>query len=247
MASARKSDRLFGKIGIAGQRLRAALAALWGHPDLGELYPRALVSAYTIMRASVPLMERARDKARECARDSDVCEALVAYFDRHVVEERGHEEWLLDDLEALGFARDDVVGCLPSPTSAALVGAQYYWIDHVHPIALLGHIAVMECDPPSEQDIEKAIEHSGLSKDAFTNLVRHARLDPHHRDEFCAAIDAMEMSEREWDIVGVSAVQAVNLYADVVEETVRFGVAGPMSILMGRRSNRRPGHSSRRV
>ena len=34
-------------------------------------------------------------------------------------------------------------------TAAALVGAQYYWIRHVHPVALLGYVMLLEGYPPS--------------------------------------------------------------------------------------------------
>ena len=36
----------------------------------------------------------------------------------------------------------------PAPAVAALVGAQYYWVLHHHPVALLGYIGLLEGYPP---------------------------------------------------------------------------------------------------
>lgn len=74
---------------------------------------------------------------------------LATYLERHVDEERQHDDWLLEDLAELGVAREDVWGRIPSPNIAALVGSQYYWMRHYHPVALLGYIAVLEGRPPS--------------------------------------------------------------------------------------------------
>jgi len=44
---------------------------------------------------------------------------------------------------------------------SARVGAQYYWIHHFHPVALLGYIAVLEGRPPSPTLVEELIERTG--------------------------------------------------------------------------------------
>src|SRR5207237_421598 len=69
---------------------------------------------------------------------------LAAYLREHVDEELGHDETLLGDLEAIGVPRLDVLAQVPSPSVAALVGGQYYWIHHHHPVSFLGYVAPME-------------------------------------------------------------------------------------------------------
>ena len=38
---------------------------------------------------------------------------------------------------------------MPPPSVAGLVGSQYYWILHHHPVAFLGYVALMEGYPPT--------------------------------------------------------------------------------------------------
>jgi len=216
------SERLKTLIELSDHRLRNALAALWRHPRLDEVYPGLLLAAYSVMRGTVPVMERARDSADRVvkANGDAACAALSRYLTAHIPEERGHDQWVLDDLQALGFDRRQMEKRLPSPASAAMVGAQYYWIDHVDPVAVLGYVAVVEGDPPREDDILAIVEQTGLPVEAFSNMLRHARLDPAHQAEFDEALDAMPLTERQWDIVGVSAVHSAGLYAQLIEEVV---------------------------
>jgi Iron-containing redox enzyme len=228
------SGRLRHKIGLASLRLEAASSGFWNHPRLVELYPHALVTSYTIVRATVPLMEKGRDRARQLASRDPLCAEIVTYLEGHIPEECGHDEWILDDLEVLGVGRKQASQSLPSPTSAAMVGAQYYWIEHVHPVAVLGYIAVLEGDPPREEDIGRVIERSGLPPSSFSTLLRHAKLDPYHRADLDAALDRMPMSSDQRDVLGVSALATLSLLAQVLEEVV---LLAPIPRQRTRRSN----------
>jgi len=138
------SRRLRDKIRVIRGEMDTAAKALWTHPRLREIYPEFLFRNHAVIRSSVPLMQAAA-VACEKRLDSDpVAEGMLAYFRKHIPEETGHDDWVLDDLEALGFRREDVLKRIPPPSAAALAGAQYYWIRHVHPVALLGFIAVLE-------------------------------------------------------------------------------------------------------
>ncbi len=139
---------------LAGMEYSAASGAFWSHPELPGLFADYLVRTHSIIRASVPLMETARARAEELAAHDDVAADLATYLAHHIREERHHDDWLLDDLEALGVARDAVLARMPSPTVAALVGSQYYWIRHYHPVALLGYIAVLEGTPPVAEHVD---------------------------------------------------------------------------------------------
>ena len=68
-----------------------------------ELYPVYLTTMHGVVRSAVPLMTRRRStpaalRARRRARGS----SSIPYFEHHAPEEAGHDEWLLEDLEALG-------------------------------------------------------------------------------------------------------------------------------------------------
>ena len=76
----------------------------------------------------------------------------------------------------LGRPRSDVLARPPSPTVAALVGSQYYWIFHFHPVALLGYIAVLEGYPPSMAMIDQLEAGTGYPREAFRTMIAHAEL-----------------------------------------------------------------------
>ena len=41
--------------------------------------------------------------------DTDpVAPGMLEYFDKHIPEETGHDEWVLDDLATLGFRREEI-------------------------------------------------------------------------------------------------------------------------------------------
>jgi hypothetical protein len=208
------------KLELAGDEYDRAAHALWRHSRLAELIPDYLFRTHSIIRASVPLMEAARDRAASLAARDPVAASLAKYLGQHVNEERHHDDWLLDDLEELGTSREAVWSRMPSPTVAALVGAQYYWIHHHHPVAVLGYIAVLEGNPPVESQIAEVIERTGLPERAFRTFIKHARLDPHHRDDLNSALDAMPLTEEHETLIATSALETQHLLALSLREVV---------------------------
>jgi hypothetical protein len=212
------SGRLREKIELLLPVQLAAGRRLVDHPRVAELYPEYLITMHRVIRASVPLMEAARTRAAELPESDAVAAGLVEYLDEHIPEEAEHDEWLLEDLELLGRRRSSVLARAPSSTIAALVGAQYYWIFHYHPVALLGYIAVLEGYPPDPADVEVLAARTGFPTEAFRTLAAHAELDQHHRDELLEAIDALPLSEEQVDALGVSAVYTVHMTTRALEE-----------------------------
>jgi Iron-containing redox enzyme len=212
------SARLREKIELLLPLQLAAGRNLIDHPRAAEIYPEYLVTMHGIIRASVPLMETARIRAAGLPTSDAVAAGLITYLSEHIPEEADHDEWLLEDLELLGPRRSSVLAKAPSSTVAALVGAQYYWILHYHPVALLGYIAVLEGYPPDPADVEKLAARTGFVPDAFRTLAAHAELDQHHRDELFEAIDQLPLSEAQVDALGLSAVYTVHMTTRALEE-----------------------------
>lgn len=220
------ADLLRQKIALVQPRLVARADRVWRHPRLADSYADLIVSFHGFTRASVPLMEAASDRARESRSEDPVCGPLVDYLEHHIAEERHHDEWLIEDLEVLGVTREAALSRLPSPTVASLVGAQYYWIHHVHPIAVLGYIAVLEGEPASEEFIEGLILSSGLPRDAFRTLLKHAHLDPGHRDDLDRFLSRLPLEPRHASLVGISAFHTSEHFGRVFEEFAdRHGLA----------------------
>jgi hypothetical protein len=215
------SQLLRAKIGLVSGSLRRASAALWDDADFGRLYARYLFDLHGIVRASVPVMEAALASARDRSRDDAVAAGLAEYLATHVREELGHDEWLLEDLRVLGFNRDAVLGRIPSASVASLVGAQYYWIGHHHPVAVLGYLAVLEGSPPDAAHIEAVASRTGLPLDSFSTMLKHARLDPYHRDDLDRFIDGLPLTPEHEALIGVSAFHTVHALARVITEVDR--------------------------
>jgi hypothetical protein len=193
---------------------------LFEHPRIRELYPEYLITSHGIVRASVPLMETARRVVASEWLSDGTTEPLTTYLDEHIPEERDHDEWLLADLEVLGVDRASVVRRQPSASVAALVGSQYYWIHHHHPIALLGYICLLEGYPPVADDVERLIDRTRLDRAAFRTLLHHAELDPGHGEELFATIDALPLTPDHSAAIGVSAIASAHHLMLAIEEVV---------------------------
>lgn len=193
------------------------------HPRLAELWPEYLILQHAIIRATVPLAETALARSRELPNDDALAAPLASYLEEHVDEELDHDETLLGDLEVLGIERGRVVERMPSPAVASLVGSQYYWILHYHPVAFLGYVALMEGYPPTPELIETLIRRTGHPREAFRTYVEHAELDPGHRDRLDRMIDSLSLVPWHESALGISAISTAALAARSLEEIVEQG------------------------
>ncbi|GAA2086793.1 hypothetical protein GCM10009801_49380 [Streptomyces albiaxialis] len=206
----RHSEVLRSKIDLLLPQLTATARRLWSSPRLDELYPEYLCMMHTAIRSTVPLMECALERSRQLAGHDPVAPALVTYLARHIREEAGHDEWLRQDLAALGRDPDEPLRRLPDGAVANLVGAQYYWIRHYHPVCLLGHVAVLEGNPPSRELPAEIMRRTGFPQAAFRTLERHAALDVRHRDELMRTIDDLPLTPQLNTAMGLSALHSVD-------------------------------------
>ncbi len=230
---AAESERLRGKIALVLPDLSRAGRRLVDHPRVRGLYPEYLVHMHWIVRASVPLMEAARTHAATVdARDATAA-ALIEYFDEHIEEEQRHDEWLLEDLEAVGCDRTRVLERVPTPTIAGVVGAQYYWISHYHPVALLGYMTLLEGYPPGPADADLLMAKTGYGPDAFRTMRGHAELDPGHAEELFETIDRLALTEGQSTVLGLSAVSTAHGRAPFLDESRDGSVEGFAGELVG--------------
>lgn len=215
------SRRLRTKIRLMRGEMDAVAEALWGHPDLRKIYPEFLFRNHSVIRSSVPLMKAAAEECEKRLGRDELAPGMLAYFQHHIPEETGHDDWVLDDLEVLGYSRKEVLKRIPPPSAAALAGAQYYWIRHVHPVALLGFIAVLEGTPPDVPFFEATADRIGVPRKAFSNLLLHGKLDPQHRDDLDRTLDSLPLSEEHHSLMGISAFQTISLLTRVAGEAVQ--------------------------
>jgi len=211
------STRVRRRIGLAVPALSSRFGQLVQSPELATLFPDYLVLQHTVIRASVPLMQDAADRLASFDPGDRLAADLRSYLVEHIREEAGHDEWLLEDLEVLGVGREQVLAATPSPHVAAAVGAQYYWIRHHHPVAVLGYIAVLEGHPPSLVDVQGWRERTGLPAGAFRTLEQHAGLDPSHNQDLDALLDTLALDEDHLRAICVNGLATVRSLAHALD------------------------------
>ena len=191
-------------------------------PDLATTLIDHLVLLHQITRASVPLMAAAHG---ECIRRGadPVCAGLAPYLLKHIEEERHHDDWTLDDLETVGITRSDVLGVMPAANVAALVGAQYYWILHHHPVAILGYMIMLEFNAPTTGTIADMQRQTGLPDSVFRSHLLHAELDPHHQAELFELVDDLSLNDSQIRLVKESVMHTGRMLADCLANREGWG------------------------
>jgi pyrroloquinoline quinone (PQQ) biosynthesis protein C len=230
-SAARHSEVVRAKIGLFGRRLGHTAYRFWTSPDFPRLYREYIFQSHSIIRASVPLMQAAAAACNVPQHANDeALQGFARYLRRHIPEETGHHEWILDDGEAMGLDRKAILARLPKESATELVGVQYYWIHHYNPIALAGFIATMEGDPPTTEFIEAIARRNKLSLNCFTSFLYHARIDPQHRRDLDAVLDALPLSKDHLELIGLSSLRTIRMMTGIMEgiiTTPRSATAAP--------------------
>jgi hypothetical protein len=215
-----QSEQVALRVSLVESRLRWSSHRFLTHPSLSRLFPEYLFRLYCAVRAVVPLMDTARARALAMAGSCPVAALLVPYLSHHIAEETGHDEWLLEDLEVLGLGRSEVLSRPPARTVAALVGSQYYWVLHAHPVALLGYATVVEGSPVKVEALEY-LASAGIPREALRTLYLHAELDIDHGAEAARFLDSLPLTVEQLRLIGLSAMHSVEHLSLVIDEVVQ--------------------------
>ena len=98
-------------------------------------------------------------------------------------EEKGHEDWVLEDIAAMGGdVKADIAA--PSAPVQAMIGYNYYAAERVHPCSVLGMLYVLEVvasvyGGKASDSIARAIGRDP-GKGGFRFLSSHATMDADH-------------------------------------------------------------------
>jgi len=208
------------RVGFSGRALVAACNRLTEHPQFSLLYPGFLFVLHTIVRGAVPLMVDASEQLRNVRARDLLADPLIEYYDHHVEEERGHDEWILEDLEVLGVPRKTTLARIPSPTVAGLVGAQYYWIRHHHPVVLLGYISVLERYAPTVESVDALGRRAGVPAAALRTLREHAAVDDEHARDLERIVDSLTLTDAQFLGICINAAATVRSLVQCVDELI---------------------------
>jgi hypothetical protein len=211
-------DRFRAKLDpvLAEVAARSQLMADHDHPR--EVYAALVRLMHSEVRASVPLLLATEQAAADRAPDDPVAAAMVDWLHEHAIEERHHDEWLLEDYAAIGGDPAELFGRPGSPTIAAMVGSVYYWCLHAHPVAMLGYCTVLEGNPPSTAFIDRLEARTGYPPSAFTTLRHHSDIDLDHGRELFELIDRLPLSADHEALIGMTALQTADLLIAAADE-----------------------------
>lgn len=180
-----------------------------------NLYVAFLTQAYHHVKFTCPLLGAALSRVGQ--NDGLFRTALIEYID----EEKGHEEWILDDIEAFGGDRQAVVNQAPNISTNVMCGYAFYAIEHVSPYALLGMVHVLEgmSVALATQAAGAIFERLQLGDGAkgFSYLRSHGSLDVEHTDFFEDLVNKIEDASVQ-DTIIASAKIFYRLYGDIFRE-----------------------------
>lgn len=175
-----------------------------------EIYIAFLNQAYHHVKHTIPLLMAAGAKLTD---DREWLRTAIVHY---INEELGHEQWILDDIEACGYSREEYrVG--PAPfTSEIMVAYLFDYIARKNPVGLFGMVLVLEGTSASLAPMVAGIvkEELSLPDQAITYLVTHGELDQDHIKFFEEAMNKIADPQDQSAIIDV-ANSVYRLYGDI--------------------------------
>lgn len=122
----------------------------------------------------------------------------------HMKEEKGHEEWVLNDLQVVGVSGDKARGYQPSWVMLGLNGYNYWSADRRHPCSVLGMLYALEViasvyGGPMTAAIVSSLLLEGDRGISF--ISSHATMDAEHLVDLRLILDQIEDDEAKDAIV----------------------------------------------
>jgi pyrroloquinoline quinone (PQQ) biosynthesis protein C len=153
-----------------------------------ELYLAFLKEAYHHVRHTMPLLMAVGSRLEP--RHHWLQKELVHYLD----EEIGHDQWILNDIEAAGGSAALVKDSAPCIETGAMVAYAYDTVMRRAPVGFFGMVFVLEGTSvalalSAAERIQSALALPGA---AFTYLRSHGKLDQEHVHHLASILDRLD-------------------------------------------------------
>jgi pyrroloquinoline quinone (PQQ) biosynthesis protein C len=134
----------------------------------------------------------------------------------YIEEELGHQEWILNDIDACGGDADAVRNSEPGIAAELMCAYAYDVVQRRNPVGLFGMVLVLEGTSinialEAAKNIQKSLK---LPDAAFTYLNSHGALDISHMDHFEKVVNRIE-GEADRQFVIHTAKRFYKLYGDI--------------------------------
>ncbi len=122
---------------------------------------------------------------------------LRAAMAEYIAEEKGHEEWILEDIRAVGGDAEAARSAPPHPATELMVAYAHDMVNRRNPVGLLGMVFVLE--GTSAQIAIRAAEvirdSLDLPREAFHYLTSHGELDQEHVAFFQTLVNRLDQPD----------------------------------------------------
>jgi pyrroloquinoline quinone (PQQ) biosynthesis protein C len=178
-----------------------------------DTYVAFLTQAYHHVKHTVPLLMTTGGRLGEHYEWLRV--AIAEYID----EEIGHQEWILNDIDACGLDKEQVRGGKPSLATELMVSYAYDMVNRVNPIGFFGMVLVLEGTSTAvASQAAKAISKSlSLPANCFSYLSSHGALDVEHTKFYEDIVNKIDDVQDQQQLIH-AAKAFYKLYADIFRD-----------------------------
>ncbi len=142
---------------------------------------------------------------------------LHAAVAEYVEEEVGHEEWILNDIEAAGGNKEQARTSVPNLETQVLIAYNYDYINRKNPVGFLGMVFMLESTSTqiANKGADAVKQKLNLPQKAFSYLYSHGEIDIEHMKFLEQTLDKISDPEDQKAIIEV-AQNTFRLFADVL-------------------------------
>lgn len=178
-----------------------------------EAYVAFLTQAYHHVKHTIPLLMSTGGRLEERY------EWLRVATGEYIEEEIGHQEWVLNDIEACGFDKEKVRHGKPGLATELMVSYAYDMVNRVNPIGFFGMVLVLEGTSTAvASHAAKAISQSlNLPANCFSYLASHGALDVEHTQFYEEIVNKIS-DEKDQQLLVHAAKVFYKLYADIFRD-----------------------------
>ncbi len=135
----------------------------------------------------------------------------------YIEEEKGHEEWILNDVQAAGGDKEKARKATPNLETQVLVAYNYDYIARKNPIGFLGMVFMLESTSTqiANNGADALKSKLSLPQTAFTYLYSHGALDIEHLKFFEELVNKVTDADDQAAIIEV-AQNTFRLFANVM-------------------------------